>query len=99
MTIAKYPLRAGSGLNGGYGFDDDMHRQFALEIDRAVLASSLDMLSLGVFLVDATGRIIHANLSGRIMLSEATIVRELGGSLGAIDTRANQALLDAIIAT
>src|SRR5215510_11271760 len=79
MTIAEYPLQEESGLNAGDPRDDDIRRQFALEIDRAALANSLDMLSLGIFLVDATGRIIHANVSGRIMLSEATVMRGLGG--------------------
>jgi len=99
MTIAEYPLQEESVLDAGDRLDDDTHRQFALEIDRAVLANSLDMLSLGIFLVDATGRIVHANLNGRIMLSEATVMREFGGNLGAIDPQANQALLDAFAAT
>jgi DNA-binding CsgD family transcriptional regulator len=68
------------------------------EIEPAALADSLDMLSSGIFLVDATGRIIHANLSGHIMLSEANVVGGLGGNLGAIDPQANQALLDAFTA-
>ncbi|HKA73591.1 MAG TPA: LuxR family transcriptional regulator [Xanthobacteraceae bacterium] len=98
MTIAEYPLEEENGLNAGDPRDDDIRRQFALEIDRAALANSLDMLSLGIFLVDATGRIIHANVSGRIMLSEATVMRGLGGNLGTIDPQANQALLEAFAA-
>jgi len=68
------------------------------DIAPAALAESLDMLSPGIFLVDAAGRIIHANLSGRIMLSEADVVSGLTGALGAIDPQANQALLDAFTA-
>jgi len=98
MTIAEYPLQEWSALNAGDRLDDDVRRQFALEIERAALTDSLDMLSSGIFLVDASGRIMHANLSGRIMLSEATVVRGLGGNLGAVDPQANQALLDAFAA-
>src|SRR5262245_43667586 len=98
MTIAEYPVQEESGLNAGDARDDDMRRQFALDIDRAALANNLDMLSLGIFLVDATGRIIHANVSGRSMLSEATVMHGLGGNLGTIDPQANQALLDAFAA-
>src|SRR5262249_22357765 len=68
------------------------------EINPAALADSLDMLSSGIFLIDATGRIVHANRSGRTMLWEANIVGGRGGSLSAIDPRANQALLDAFTA-
>jgi len=99
MTIAEYPLQEESGLNAGDARDDDMRRQFALDIDRAALANNLDMLSLGIFLVDAAGRIIHANVSGRIMLSEATVMHGLGGNLGATDPQANRALLDALATT
>ena len=99
MTIAEYPLQEESGLNAGDPRDDDLRRQFALEIDRAALANSIDMLSLGIFLVDAAGRIIHANVSGRIMLSEATVMHGLGGNLGATDPQANRALLDALATT
>src|SRR5262249_39520507 len=44
--------------------------------------------------VDASGRIVHANRSGHVMVAEGTILRAPGGRLGAIDSGANQALLD-----
>jgi len=68
------------------------------EIEPTALADSLDMLSPGIFLVEATGRIVHANLTGHTMLSEANLVSGLGGKLGAVDPQANQALLDAYTA-
>src|SRR5262245_5217920 len=68
------------------------------EVEPAALADSLVTLSSGIFLVDATGRIVHANRNGRTLLSEANVVSERGGSLGAVDPQANQALLDALTA-
>ena len=68
------------------------------EVEPAALADSLVTLSSGIFLVDATGRIVHANRNGRTLLSEANVVVGRGGSLGAVDPQANQALLDALTA-
>jgi DNA-binding CsgD family transcriptional regulator len=51
-----------------------------------------------MFLVDATGRIIHANASGHSMISEGTALRAPSGRLGAVDAHADQALLDSISA-
>jgi len=99
MTAAEYRFQEGSARNAGDGPDgDDFGQQSAREINPAALADSLDMLSSGIFLIDATGRIVHANRSGRTMLWEANIVGGRGGSLSAIDPRANQALLDAFTA-
>src|SRR5262249_34511727 len=67
-------------------------------VEAAALADSLDTLSSGMFLVDARGRIIHANLSGHMMVSEANVLRAPGGKLGATDPVADQALLDSFIA-
>jgi DNA-binding CsgD family transcriptional regulator len=67
-------------------------------IEAARLADSLDTLSSGMFLVDPAGRIVHANLSGHLLVSEGNVLRVLGGKLGAVDAPANQALLDAFAA-
>jgi DNA-binding CsgD family transcriptional regulator len=67
-------------------------------VEAAALADGLDTLSSGMFLVDATGRIVHANLSGHLMVSEANVVRTLGGKLRATDPAADQALLDSFTA-
>jgi DNA-binding CsgD family transcriptional regulator len=68
------------------------------KVEAAALADSLDTLSSGMFLVDARGRIIHANLSGHMMVSEENVLRAPGGKLGATDPAADQALLDSFMA-
>jgi DNA-binding CsgD family transcriptional regulator len=67
-------------------------------VEAAQLADSLDTLSAGMFLVDAAGRIVHANSSGHMMVSEANVLRVLGGKLHALDAQADQALLEAFTA-
>jgi DNA-binding CsgD family transcriptional regulator len=64
------------------------------KVEAAALADSLDTLSAGMFIVDASGRIVHANKSGHIMLAEASVLRAAGGRIGAVDSTANQTLLD-----
>jgi DNA-binding CsgD family transcriptional regulator len=66
-------------------------------VEAAALADSLDTLAAGMFLVDEKGRIVHANLSGHLMVSEGNVVRAPGGKLGAVDS-SDQALLDAFTA-
>jgi len=67
----------------------DLHK-----VEAAALADSLDALASGMFIVDATGRIVHANRSGYVMLDEANALRAPGGRLGATDPAADQALRD-----
>jgi DNA-binding CsgD family transcriptional regulator len=62
--------------------------------EAATLADTLDGLTAGMFLVDRTGRIVHANASGRAMLSDARFVRAASGRLYAADAAANQTLQD-----
>jgi DNA-binding CsgD family transcriptional regulator len=64
------------------------------KIEAAALADSLDTLPAGMFLVDASGRIVHANKSGHVMVAEGDVLRAAGGRLGAADSTGNQALLD-----
>ena len=68
------------------------------KVEAAALADSLDTLPSAMFLVDASGRIVHANASGHVMVAEGSVLRAPGGRLGAIDTVANQALLDSFAA-
>ena len=68
------------------------------KIEAAALADSLDTLPAGMFLVDAIGRIVHANLCGHVMASEGNVLNARGGKLGTLDPEAEQALLDAFIA-
>ena len=64
------------------------------KVEAAMLADSLDALSAGMFIVDAGGRIIHANASGHVMVAETNVLRAPNGRLGAVEARADQALLD-----
>jgi hypothetical protein len=67
-------------------------------VEAAALADSIDTFNAGMFLVDATGRIVHANASGRSLVGEAKVLRAPTDRLGAIDAGADQALLDRIAA-
>jgi DNA-binding CsgD family transcriptional regulator len=82
-------------------------RQIAPHIRRSVLigrtievktaaadtfADTLDGLSAGMFLVDAAGRVIHANASGHAMLAEGAVLRAQCGRLVATDAEAAQSL-------
>jgi DNA-binding CsgD family transcriptional regulator len=68
------------------------------KVEAAALADSLDTLTSAMFLVDASGRIVHANQSGHIMVAEGSVLRALGGRLGAIDPAASRALLESFAA-
>jgi DNA-binding CsgD family transcriptional regulator/PAS domain-containing protein len=63
--------------------------------EAAALADTLDGISAGMFLVDAAGRIIHANAAGHAMLSAASVLRAEGGRLAANDPGADRTLADA----
>lgn len=62
----------------------------------ATFADALDGLGAGLFLVDATGRIVHANASGHAMLHDRCVLRDVGGRLTACETRAATALKQAL---
>lgn len=64
------------------------------KIEAAALADALDGLMSAMFLVDGTGRIIHANASGHAMVGDANVLRAQNGGLRAFDAQANQTLLD-----
>jgi hypothetical protein len=55
----------------------DLPRDRSHKIEPAALADSLGMLSSAMFLVDATGRIIHANLGGQMMVSDGNVARAM----------------------
>jgi DNA-binding CsgD family transcriptional regulator/PAS domain-containing protein len=60
----------------------------------ATLADALDSLSAGVFLIEANGRIVHANAAGRGILGVDDFLRSIGGRLVAHDTKINRTLQD-----
>jgi DNA-binding CsgD family transcriptional regulator len=51
----------------------------------------LDGLSAGMFLVDASSRLVHANAAGRAMLANPDFLRLIGGRLVARDPAADRA--------
>ena len=67
-----------------------------VEADR--LADTLDTLAAGLFLVDPTGRLMHANARGHAILADEKILRAVGGRLVADDPDADQALRHAFSA-
>jgi DNA-binding CsgD family transcriptional regulator/PAS domain-containing protein len=74
----------------------------AIEFKRAeaaAFADVLDGLSAGLFLLDAGGRIAHANTAANAMLDAADFLRSTGGRLVAGDPQADQTLRDALAAT
>jgi DNA-binding CsgD family transcriptional regulator len=71
----------------------DLHK-----VEAAQLADTLDQLASAVFIVDASGRIIHANVSGHQLIEEADVLRATGGRIAAFDPDGNQALHDVFAA-
>jgi DNA-binding CsgD family transcriptional regulator len=67
----------------------DLHR-----VEAAAIADSLDELASGMFIVDSTGRIIHANLSAHRLIAEANVLRAANGRITAVDPQDSRSLLD-----
>ena len=67
-------------------------------VEHAAIADAFDGLAAGVFLVDAKGRIAHANASGSAMLASGEVVRAASGRLMAVDIAAIAALQDVVAA-
>ena len=59
-------------------------------IKAAALADTLDGLAAGMFLVDSSGRLVHANASGRAMLDDGNVLHA-NGRLVARDAQADEA--------
>ena len=68
-------------------------------IEAATFADTLDGLNAGIFLVDATGRIVHANAAGHGILAVGDILRSFAGRLVAHDQQVDEVLRDAFKAT
>ena len=60
--------------------------------EAAALADTLDGISAGMFLVDAGGRIVHANASGQALLEERAVLRAGCGKVAAIEAQADREL-------
>jgi DNA-binding CsgD family transcriptional regulator len=62
--------------------------------EAALLADTLDGISAGMFLVDATGHIVHANVAGQVLLQRASVLHAERGGLVANDPLAHQTLAE-----
>jgi DNA-binding CsgD family transcriptional regulator len=69
----------------------DLHR-----LEAAALADTLDTLATSLFLIDASGRILHANASGHGQLALGDVLRASGGRLIVSDPGAKKAIGDLI---
>jgi DNA-binding CsgD family transcriptional regulator len=77
-----------------------MHERMRSSLDgtlAAAMADALDGLSAGIFLVDADGRIVHANAAARLVLARGDILCGPAGRLAACDAEANRVLQDAFL--
>jgi DNA-binding CsgD family transcriptional regulator len=70
----------------------------AHRVEAATLSDALDGLAAGMFLVDAAGRIVHANVQGHAMLAEATTIKGSAGRLSATDLQADKTLSEVLAA-
>jgi DNA-binding CsgD family transcriptional regulator len=64
----------------------------------ATFVDTLNGLSAGMYLVDAEGRLIHANAAGSAILAASDILSSAGGRLVACDTRVQRTLRDVFAA-
>ncbi len=68
-------------------------RMFDLKAaEAATFADTLDGLSVGMCLVDAGGRIVHANAAGYAIIRVGDILRSVGGRLIACDAQVDKTL-------
>jgi DNA-binding CsgD family transcriptional regulator len=78
--------------------DFTIARMFDKAAEAATFADTLDGLDAGLYLVDADGRLIHANTAGQAILDARDILHELRGHLAACDPTTNQTLRDVFAA-
>jgi DNA-binding CsgD family transcriptional regulator len=83
------------------------HVRRAVRIGRAIdlkqaevtkFVDILDGLSVSILLIDAGGRVVHANVAGHGMLRAGDFLRTAGGRLVADDAQIEQALREAFVA-
>lgn len=67
--------------------------------EAATLADTLDSLAAAMFLVDATARLVQANVSGHALIADGSVVRASGGRLIAADTNSDLLLREALAAS
>lgn len=64
--------------------------------EAGTLADALDGLAAGMFIVDAAGRVVHANASALTMLSRGSVARMAGGRLSLNDGESAGLLSDVL---
>jgi DNA-binding CsgD family transcriptional regulator len=64
--------------------------------EAATFAEALDCLGAGLFLVEETSRIVHANASAQAMLDRRSVLRAVEGRLVACEARSARALKDCV---
>jgi DNA-binding CsgD family transcriptional regulator/PAS domain-containing protein len=67
----------------------DLHKS-----EVASLADAFDGLADGVFLVDASARIVFANTAGQAIIDEGSVLRDRGRTLAAVDPQVDRMLRD-----
>ncbi len=65
--------------------------------EAAAFADTLNGMSAAIFLLDAEGRIVHANRAGHDMLGSGDVLRSTNGKLVARGAQANQSLRELFI--
>ena len=74
-------------------------RMFDLKAAEVTMfADTLDGLSAGMCLVDAGGRIVHANAAGYALINAGDILRSVGGRLVARDAQVDKTLRETFVA-
>ena len=64
------------------------------KVEATALADTLDGIAAAMILVDAGGRVVHANACGLAMLDQGSVLHAPGGKLAAINPRTDHALQD-----
>ena len=64
--------------------------------EAATLADTLDGISAGMLLLDASGRMVRANAAGQAMLAKAEVLHAAGGRLVANDRQSDRMLSDIV---
>ncbi|WP_247326826.1 helix-turn-helix transcriptional regulator [Bradyrhizobium sp. 141] len=63
-----------------------------MSADAATFADTLDGLDVGLYLVDANARLLHANTAGQAIVDARDILLEIRGHLAACDVTVNRTL-------
>jgi DNA-binding CsgD family transcriptional regulator len=66
-----------------------------MSVDAAAFADTLDGLECGLYLVDADGRLLHANTAGQAILDTCNVLLDIRGRLRACDPAVSQTLRQA----